>query len=112
MLRPELLDIARALLERGGQAISLDDVAEALGALRVTPEEIDALFSWLEARGREVGTPVGRGAASLLGEVLAVARVLRQELGRAPDPREIAERAALPLDGVRRALWFAQILQR
>jgi hypothetical protein len=112
VLRPELLDIARALLERGGEAISLDDVAEALGTLRVTPDEIEALFSWLEARGREVGTPVGRGAASLLGEVLAVARVLRQELGRAPDPREIAERSALPLDAVRRALWFAQILQR
>jgi len=83
VLRPELLDIARSLLERSGQAISLDDVAEALGALRVTPDEIDALFSWLEARGREVGTPAGSGAASLLGEVLAVARVPRQELARA-----------------------------
>ena len=112
MLRRELLVIARALHERGDEALSLDHIAEALGTLRVTSDEIDALFSWLEARGRQVGTPSGRGASELLAEVLAVARGLRQELGRAPQPREIAERSSLSLDAVQRALWFARILQR
>ncbi len=121
MLRPELLQIAQSLLEREGE-ISLDQVAEAIGTTRITPDEIDALFSWLEARGREVGgceararevgSPAGRGASALLQEVLRVARSSRLELGRAPHPREIAERSGLPLDAVQRALWFARILQR
>jgi hypothetical protein len=111
VLRPELLKIAQSLLEGEGE-ISLDQVAEAIGTTRITPDEIDALFSWLEAQGREVGSSAGRGASTLLQDVLRVARSLRQELGRAPHPREIAERGALPLDAVQRALWFARILQR
>ena len=112
MLRPELLVIAQALLAQGERTISLDQIAEALGTLRVTPDEIEELFSWLEARGRSVGEAPTRGSAALLGEVLAVARVLRQELGRAPLPREIAERSTLSLEAVQRALFFARILQR
>lgn len=111
MLRPELLKIAQTLLEGEGE-ISLDRVAEAIGTTRITSDEIDALFSWLEAEGREVGASAGRGASALLQDVLRVARSLRLELGRAPHPREIAERSALPLDAVQRALWFARILQR
>ena len=111
VLRPELLEIAQSLVEREGE-ISLDHVAEAIGTMSITSDEIDALFSWLEAKGREVGTPAGRGASALLQDVLRVARGLRLELGRAPHPREIAERSALPLDAVQRALWFARILQR
>jgi DNA-directed RNA polymerase sigma subunit (sigma70/sigma32) len=111
VLRPELQVIAQALLE-GEAEISLDQIAEAIGTLRITTDEIDALFSWLEAQGREVGAPTGRAASALLQDVLRVARSLRLELGRAPHPREIAERSALPLDAVQRALWFARILQR
>ena len=111
MLRPELQAIAQGLLEREGE-ISLDHIAEAIGTLRVTPDEIDALFSWLEAQEREVGTPPGRGASALLQDVLHAARSLRLELGRAPHPREIAERSGLALEAVQRALWFARILQR
>jgi hypothetical protein len=104
--------VARALLQVEAEVFSLDHVAEAIGTLRVTPDEIDALFAWLEAQGRSIGDPVGRGAAELLGEVLTAARSLRAELGRAPQPREIAERASLSIDAVQRALWFARILQR
>ncbi len=112
MLRTELLAIGRKLLEREPGPLSLDQIAEALGDVRVTADEIDALFSWLEARGREVGAPLGRRSAELLRDVLGVARSLRQELGRTPQPREIAERASLSLDAVQRALFFARILQR
>jgi hypothetical protein len=104
--------VAHALLEVDAEAISLDQVAEAIGTSRVTPDEIDELLAWLEARGRNVSDPIGRGAAELLGEVLATARSLRAELGRAPQPREIAERASLSVEAVQRALWFARILQR
>jgi hypothetical protein len=112
VLRPELLTVARSLLNVDADVFSLDHVAGAIGTLRVTPDEIDALFAWLEARGRTVRDPVGHGAAELLADVLRAARTLRAELGRAPQPREIAERTCLPLEGVQRALWFARILQR
>jgi hypothetical protein len=112
VLRPELMAVARALLNVEVDVFSLDHVAEAIGTLRVTPDEIDELIAWLEARGRTVGDPVGRGAAELLAEVLSAARALRAELGRAPQPREIAARSGLSLEGVQRALWFARILQR
>jgi DNA-directed RNA polymerase sigma subunit (sigma70/sigma32) len=112
VLRPELLVIAQALLASGAPTISLDQIAEALGTLRVTPDEIEELFSWLEGQGCDVGSAPTRGSSVLLGEVLAVARGLRQELGRAPHPREIAERSSLSLEAVQRALFFARILQR
>lgn len=112
MLRPQLQDVAASLLALDADVLSLDHIAEALGTLRITPDEIDELFAWLEANGRVIGDPVGRSAAVLLGEVLAVARGLREELGRPPQPREIAARSALSLEAVQRALWFARILQR
>jgi len=112
VMRPELMAVAEGLLKVEGDRLSLDQIAEAIGTLRVTPDEIDALFVWLEERGRPVADPVGRGASALLGDVLAIARELRVELGRTPQPREIAERGALSLDAVQRALWFARILQR
>ena len=93
--------------------LSLDDVADAIGTRRVSTDEIEELFGWLETRGRVIdGRPTGPGAAALLGQVLGAARALRAELGRAPQPREIAARAGLSLEAVQRALWFARILQR
>jgi Sigma-70 region 3 len=111
-LRPELMLVAQALLALEADVLSLNHVGDAIGTLRVTPDEIDALFGWLEAQGRPIGDPVGKGAAELLGEVLAAARTLRGELGRAPQPQEIAERTALAPEAIQRALWFARILQR
>jgi hypothetical protein len=112
VLRPELLTIAEALSSTPGQELSLDRIAEALGSMRISADEIDELFAWLEERGHVVGDTSGPGAAELLAQVLSVARSLRGELGRPPQPREIAERSALTLDAVQRALWFARILQR
>lgn len=112
MLRPELMVVARSLCTLEARELSLDQIAEAIGVIRVTPDEIEALFTWLEAEGRVIADPVGRGARELLGEVLSVARVLRAELGRPPRPTEIAERASLSLEAVQRGLWFARILQR
>jgi hypothetical protein len=112
VLRPELLHVAQSLTSRAAKALTLDEIAEALGTLAVSADEIDALFSWLEAQGKTVGEPSGLGAAAALRDVLAVARALRSELGRPPHPREIAERSTLSIEVVQRALLFARILQR
>jgi hypothetical protein len=112
VLRPELIRVGEALLALDTDELTLDQVAEAIGTVRVTPDEIDELIYWLEAHGRPIADPIGKSAAALLGEVLAVARALRAELGRPPQPREIAERGGLTPEAVQRALWFARILQR
>ncbi len=111
-MRPELTAIAEQLMRLEVSSLSLDHVAEAIGTLLVTPDEIGALFDLLEAQGRPVDDVQGPRAAELLAQVLSTARVLRVELGRAPQPRELAERAGLSLELVRRGLWFARILQR
>jgi hypothetical protein len=112
VLRPELISVGEALLAIQSGELTLDQVADAIGTARVTPDEIDELIDWLEMHGRPIADPIGKSAAALLGEVLAVARLLRAELGRSPLPREIAERGGLSLEAVQRALWFARILQR
>ncbi len=104
--------VARALAALEAEVLSLDHVGDAIGTLRVTPDEIDELFSWLEAQGRVIGDPVGRGSMELLAEVLTQGRELRLELGRAPQPQEIVARSGLSPAAVQRALWFARILQR
>lgn len=112
VLRPELMTVAEALLALEVEVLSLDHIGAALGAMRVTPDEIDELLHWLERHGRPIGDPPEQGAAALLTEVLSIARRLRAELGRPPQPREIAERGALSIEAVQRALWFARVLQR
>jgi hypothetical protein len=112
MLRPELLAVAQRLLDEGGDAVSLDRIADALEPLAVDSEEIDALFAWLEARGRVIGDARVGPASAALPQVLASARALRTRLGRVPKPSEVAEHAGLSEAAVRRALLFAKILQR
>lgn len=112
MLRPELERVGSSLLEGTSGELSLDTIAEALGTLNVDSEEIEALFSWLEAHGRRIGdASIGRASTSL-AEVLRAARTLKQSLGRTPSAREIAEHSGVPLEAVRRALLFSQIVQR
>ena len=111
VLRSELREVAEKLVAEGGKVLSLDEIAEALGTLAVDSDEIDALFSWLQARGRTVGDATLGPASNALPQVLTTARALRAELGRTPKPAEIAARSGLGEDAVRRALLFAKILQ-
>ncbi|HET9931710.1 MAG TPA: sigma-70 domain-containing protein [Polyangiaceae bacterium] len=111
-MRAELVAIAEALLRRDEEELSLDVIAEALGTLNVDSEEIDGLFAFLEERGRRIGEgAIGKASASL-ADVLRTARALRASLGRTPSVREIAEQSGVPVDAVRRALLFSQIVQR
>lgn len=104
--------VARTLLTVDAETLSLDDVADALGAIRVTPAEIESLLDFLEAQGRPIADPDGPSVSTLLHDVLVTARALRAELGRAPRPEEIAAGSSLSVEAVKRALWFARILQR
>lgn len=111
MLRPELLAVAEGLAARPGDVLSLDAVAEAIGTLKVSSDEIDEVLTWLEDHGRIVGESSGPSASALLVEVITIARDLRRELGRAPKEGEIVERSKLSPESVRIALRFARTLQ-
>ncbi len=110
-LRPELRAIVQQLLSRPEPALSLDVVADAIGATLVSQEEIGAILDAVESAGRTFAPPP-LGARDSLTKVLQAARELRTELSRSPTASEIAERSRLEPDSVRLALLFARILQR
>jgi hypothetical protein len=110
-LRRELQAVVKRLLERPGTTLSLDEVAEAIGDLLVSADEIDEVLSQIEAK-RNVNAEPPVGARESLGRVLSSARALKQELGRAPAPSEIAQHSGLSAASVRLALLYARTLQR
>ena len=105
--------VVAALIEasRPGERVSVDAIAERLGASAVTQAEIEAIFDALEAQGREVWSPAGGDGAARLREVLRAARALRAE-GGAPTPEVIAGALSWPVGEVHRALLFGKILGR
>jgi hypothetical protein len=110
-LRADLRAIVDQLLSRPTPELSLDEIAEAIGAAEISSEEIEAIFIELESAGRHVlEAPVS--AKESLNRVLRSARSLRYELGRPPTPSEIAAHAGLSSGSVRLALLFARTLQR
>ncbi len=113
-LRPELARIVDDLVgsTAEGGSVTLDAIGEAIGARAIGQDEIDAMLSAIEARGRRVESPPGGRGEAHLKEVLAAARVLRAELGRAPRAEEIAARAGLSREDVQHALSLARIIQR
>ena len=113
-MRPELERIVQSLLAAtaAGDTVELDAIGEAVGAMAISADEIDALFAALEEKGRHVASPEGgRGEASL-ARVLDAARALRAELGRPPRSEEIARRAGLSAAEVQHALALARVIQR
>jgi hypothetical protein len=109
-VKPELHEVLRAL--RGRDAVSLDELAEAIGATSVSFDDVDALMAALERGGTRITAPRGGDAEAELRVVIPAARALRGELGRAPTVDEIAARASLPRDRVRLALLRAQVMGR
>jgi hypothetical protein len=110
-LRPELRAVVSGLLQRPDATLNLDDIAEAIGDLLVSTDEIDEIFSAIEAK-RSVDAEPPVGARESLARVLASARALKQELGRAPAPSEIEQHSGLSAASVRLALLYARTLQR
>jgi hypothetical protein len=92
--------------------VSLDEIAEVIGAAAVTPPDIEALIEALEHAGSSVGEEAKDSARALLAMVLGAARELRASLGRSPTTAEIAAHSGLSPSQVKSALLFAQVLQR
>jgi hypothetical protein len=112
-LPPELERIVEGVLASGRRELSLDELADLVFHERsVGYGEIERLIDAFEARGVAVGGPPPDDdqAGELLAPVLASARALQAELGRAPTPEEIATRAGIDLGAVKRALAFARTL--
>src|SRR5262249_28653699 len=107
-LRPELARILETLIEESEDTrfVGLDTLAAAIGTLAVSHDEIDAMLDALEPRARRVDSGASRAA------VVAAARRLKVELGRAPSPAEVAEASGLPLADVRHALAYVRVLAR
>ena len=109
-MKRDLVEVLEALA--GRSEISLDDLADAIGARAVSFDDIDALMRVLEEKGARITSPQGGDGEDRLRIVLPAARALRAELGRAPTIDEIAARAGMPRDRVRVALLLAQVMGR
>jgi len=93
------------------EPVSLDELAEAIGAAPVTMPEIEAIFDALEAAGHAVeAEPKDPPAA--LAKVLATVRSFSAVSGRRPSVPEIAQHSGLSLGEVRFALLYARVLVR
>jgi hypothetical protein len=110
-MRPELAALVSGLLAREEEQLTLDMIAETIGAAQVSTDDIDRILQLLEDRGRLAEEPA-HSASAELSVTLASARRLRMALKRAPTPEEIAGEANISVSAVRRALLFARMLQR
>jgi hypothetical protein len=100
------------LLAAHAHAISLDEVGHALGSLSVSTGEIEAIFSMLEAAGREVGTREAGGVEAHLKLVVNAARALKAESTARPSVSDIATASGLSRDEVLAALFLLRVMQR
>jgi hypothetical protein len=93
------------------EVVSLDRVAEAIGAAAVTMQEIEAILDGLEAAGRRVEAEL-KGPPAALAQVLKAARSFSAVSGRRPTLPEIAQHSGLSVGEVRFALLYARVLVR
>jgi len=107
--------VGRLLTGRTGgdrsRLVTLDEVAEAIGAAAVTMPEIEAIFDALEAAGQHVEAEPKNPPATL-ARVLATVRSFSAISGRRPSVPEIAEHSGLSAGEVRFALLYARVLVR
>jgi hypothetical protein len=104
--------VGRLLTGKAGEtSLSLDEVAEAIGAAAVTMPEIEAIFDALEAAGHPV-TAEPKTPPAALARVLSTVRSVSAISGRKPTLAEIAEHSGLSPAEVRFALLYARVLVR
>lgn len=111
-LRQELVSVVEALLLSKEEPIGLNLIGDSLGALAITPTELEELFARLESAGRTIASDKSEAASGALGQVIDAARELRNELGRAARVGEVAARAGLSEERVRASLLLVQVMQR
>lgn len=113
-LRSELKVIVARLLasSQASGTVTLDAIGEALGAMAVSMDEIEAVMTALEESGREIVGASGPGAEALLRMVVEAARELRSSLNRRPTADEVARHAGLSVEQTRIALSLLRVMQR
>jgi Sigma-70 region 3 len=117
--RPSLTPTAQVILDVlleesiSAEVVSLDRVAEAIGAAAVTMQDIEAILDALEAGGRRVESrPEFRDPPAALAQVLKAVRSFSAVSGRRPTLPEIAQHSGLSVGEVRFALLYARVLVR
>ena len=93
------------------EVVSLDRVAEAIGAAAVTMQDIEAILDGLEAAGRRVESEL-KDPPAALAQVLKAVRSFSAVSGRRPTLPEIAQHSGLSVGEVRFALLYARVLIR
>ena len=113
-LRAELESVVASLLvsSERSREVTLDAIGDAIGVRAVSTDDVEAILSALESKGRRVIAPEGGGGEERLRKVVVTARGLTKELGRRPHIAEIASKSGLSEPEVRQALFLAQIIQR
>lgn len=106
-LPTSLDEVVRGLLRRHPTAITLDELADAIGDRAVTPPQIAEMMRRLEAEGRVVEQTEVMDLSSMLRDVLAAARDL-QRGGRTPTIQTIAARLDVRTTAVHAALLFSR----
>jgi hypothetical protein len=106
--------IYRALLAEfptSTAVVTLDRLADAIGAQAVTLADIEAIIEALEASGRRVEAEL-KDPPIALARVLATVRSFSAAAGRRPTLLEIAQQSGQSLAEVRFALLYARVLVR
>jgi hypothetical protein len=93
------------------EVVSLDRVAEAIGAAPVTMQDIEAILDALEVAGRRVEAQP-QDPPGALARVLKAVRSFSAVSGRRPTLQEIAQQSGLSVGDVRFALLYARVLAR
>jgi len=103
--------IVRELLASPSEQLSLDRVADVIGAAAVGFDDIEAIFDALEAAGRPVHSEP-RDPPAALAKVLSTVRSFSAASGRRPTLAEIARHSGLDVAEVKFALLYARVLVR
>ncbi len=114
MASPAADAIIETLLTSGAgvaPVISLDSIADAIGATAITLLDIEAIFDELEKAGHRVEAEPKNPPAALK-RVLATARSFSTLSGRRPTLLEIAQHSGLDVSEVRFAMLYARVLVR
>ncbi len=108
---PALLDEIVAMSEPGS-VISLDVFAALQAPYGLSPEEVDALITAVEATGRRIEADDSIRLQEELALVLPRARAFVVAHGRRPTVDELAAEAGVSTAIVRRALSFGRLIAR
>lgn len=114
MKRPELAAVLAKLIadSERTRVIPLDAIGEAIGTNAISTDEIDALFTALEQRGRMIASPAGGSGEALLKRVVTAARELKRDAPRRLTIEDVAQQAGLTREQVISALALLHIMQR